>query len=117
MNDKLYKSGRWEKLRQRILRRDKYICQYFKRFGRAVPATMVHHIFPVEEYPEYAFEPWNLIALSNEAHEKMHDKKTNKLTAAGLELQRRTAFKYGIDIDKLQQGSSKQPAPSNAGKY
>lgn len=99
MNDKLYKSKRWEILRDRILRRDGYMCQYFKRYGKAVPATMVHHIFPVEDYPAYAFEPWNLIALSNEAHEKMHDKIHNKLSATGMDLLRRTATKQGIRID------------------
>lgn len=98
MNDKLYKSKRWEIMRDRIMRRDKYMCQYYKRFGKLVPATMVHHIFPVEDYPQYAMEPWNLIALSNEAHHKMHDRKTNKLTALGMELQRRTALKYNVKM-------------------
>lgn len=98
MNDKLYKSKRWEIMRDRIMRRDKYMCQYYKRFGRHVPATMVHHIFPVEDYPQYAMEPWNLIALSNEAHQKMHDRKTNKLTALGMELQRRTALRYNVKM-------------------
>lgn len=51
-----------------VMRRDGYMCQLSKRYGRAVPAEVVHHIFPVNEYPEYAYEPWNLIALSRMLH-------------------------------------------------
>ena len=115
MNDELYKSKRWEKLRQSVLRRDKYMCQYSKRYGKCVPATMVHHIFPVREYPQYAYEPWNLISLCNAAHEKMHNKTNDKLTALGLELQRRTAMKYGIDAKGRRRGDEQIPAPYNNG--
>lgn len=85
-----YKSKQWKTLRGKILKRDKYICQYYKRFGKRVPATMVHHIYPADTYPEYAFKPWNLISLSNDAHELMHDRNTHELTAIGRSLQRRT---------------------------
>lgn len=98
MIDNLYKSKQWERMRQSILRRDKYVCQYYKRYGKMVPATMVHHIFPVEEYPEYAFELWNLISLSNKAHEIMHDKIHDKLSEEGLRLQRRVALERGIEL-------------------
>lgn len=111
MNDELYKSKRWEKLRQSILRRDKYMCQYSKRYGKCVPATMVHHIFPVQEYPQYAFASWNLISLCSAAHEKMHSKSNDKLTAIGLELQRRTALKYGIDATGSSCGGAKDTPP------
>lgn len=85
-----YKSKQWKTLRGKILKRDKYICQYYKRFGKRVPATMVHHIYPADAYPEYAFKSWNLISLSNDAHELMHDRQTHKLTQIGMSLQRRT---------------------------
>ena len=84
-----YKSKRWKLLRAKILKRDKYMCQYFKRYGKRIDATMVHHIFPAEDYPQWAHKEWNLISLSNEAHEKMHDRDTHKLTAEGLALQNR----------------------------
>lgn len=84
-----YTSKRWKLLREKILRRDKYMCQYFKRYGKRVDATMVHHIFPADEYPQWAYKEWNLISLSNEAHEKMHDRITHKITATGLALQNR----------------------------
>lgn len=85
-----YKSKRWEALRQAVLRRDNFLCQYNKRFGRKVEAKHVHHIYPVEQYPEYAYQEWNLISLSQKAHNLMHDRVTNKLTAEGLALQKRT---------------------------
>lgn len=84
-----YTSRRWLKLRQRILRRDNYQCQYSKRYGRNVEANTVHHIFPVELYPQYEWCDWNLISLSSEAHNKMHDRDSHELTAEGLKLQDR----------------------------
>lgn len=84
-----YQSQRWKLLRAKILKRDKYMCQYFKRYGKRIDATMVHHIFPADEYPQWAYKEWNLISLSNEAHEKMHNRDTQKLTAEGLALQNR----------------------------
>lgn len=86
----IYKTKRWEKKREAILRRDNYECQYFKRFGKHVEATVVHHIFPVVDYPEYAFENWNLISLSQKAHNMMHERNSDTLTAVGVELQGRT---------------------------
>lgn len=85
-----YKARRWERLRAQVMRRDGYRCQLSKRFGKAVPADLVHHIYPVDEYPEYAFAPWNLISVSRAAHNKLHDRDSDKLTAEGVALMRRT---------------------------
>lgn len=85
-----YKARRWERLRAQVMRRDGYRCQLSKRYGKAVPADLVHHIYPVDEFPEYAFEPWNLIAVSRAAHNKLHDRDSDKLTAEGVALMRRT---------------------------
>lgn len=85
-----YKARRWERLRAQVMRRDGYRCQLSKRFGKAVPADLVHHIYPVDEFPEYAFEPWNLISVSRAAHNKLHDRDSDKLTAEGIALRRRT---------------------------
>lgn len=84
-----YKSKRWQAKRAAILRRDKYECQYFKRFGKHVEAEHVHHIYPADEFPEYAFEDWNLISLSKEAHNMMHERTTGALTLEGKKLQER----------------------------
>lgn len=86
-----YETTKWKKKREKILRRDKYQCQESKRYGRIVQADTVHHIFPVEEYPEYMYEDWNLISLSAAQHNAMHDRDTHKLSAKGRELMERTA--------------------------
>lgn len=85
-----YKARRWERLRAQVMRRDGYRCQLSKRYGKAVPADLVHHIYPVDEFPEYAFEPWNLVSVSRAAHNKLHDRDSDKLTAEGVALMRRT---------------------------
>ena len=84
-----YKSKRWQAKREAILRRDKYQCQYFKRFGKNREAEHVHHIYPADEYPEFAFEDWNLVSLSKEAHNMMHERTTGALTDEGKKLQER----------------------------
>ena len=81
---------RWQRLRQQALRRDKYRCQEAARYGRIEEATHVHHIWPAEDYPEYAYCLWNLVSLTNANHEAMHHKTTRKLTALGLRWKNRT---------------------------
>lgn len=85
-----YNSPRWRRLRERVLRKAGYRCQWAKRFGRREEATRVHHIWPAENYPEYAWSEWNLIALSLASHNAMHDRTTGRLTEAGEALRRRT---------------------------
>ena len=91
MNDKtFYKSKKWQHLRDVILRRDGYLCQISKRYGKRIQADTVHHIYPLSDYPEYAYCPWNLISVCNEVHGKLHDRFTNDLTEEGWKLLRRT---------------------------
>lgn len=85
----IYKNSKWEKKRIIILKRDRYTCQYYKRYGKLIPADTVHHIYPVEFYPEYAYCDWNLISLSRKAHNMMHDRDTHELTAEGIALQKK----------------------------
>ena len=84
--DPFYKSTKWKRKRQSILRRDKYQCQLSRRYGRIVQADTVHHILPREDYPQYQLCDWNLISLSTAEHNKMHDRMTNELTAEGRRL-------------------------------
>ena len=84
-----YKSKRWKKLRERILKRDGYMCQVSKRYGRMAEANTVHHIYPADEYPEYQWCEWNLISLSQSVHNEMHVRDTDELTEKGKALQRR----------------------------
>jgi 5-methylcytosine-specific restriction endonuclease McrA len=93
-----YKSKRWRKLRERILKRDGYMCQESKRYGKMVEANTVHHIFPVSRFPEYIWCEWNLISLSSAAHNRMHIRDTDELTEEGERLMKRTARKQGIEL-------------------
>ena len=97
MGESFYKSKRWKRTRAAILARDGYQCQESKRYGKAVPANTVHHIFPISDYPQYRWELWNLISLSNDKHNEMHDRNTGELTEEGKKLQERTARKYEIE--------------------
>lgn len=96
--EQFYHTEKWKRLRATALRRDKYQCQLSKRFGKLRQAEMVHHIFPREQFPEYQWELWNLISLTNEMHNKLHDRVTNNLTSEGMALLVRTAKKQGIGI-------------------
>ena len=95
---KLYDTKKWKRKRAVILRRDKYLDQVEKRYGRMVEATIVHHIFPLDEYPQYATAAWNLISVSLATHNKLHNRDTNELTESGVELLRRIATRNGITI-------------------
>lgn len=96
--DPFYNAAKWRRKRAAILRRDKYMCQASKRYGKTVKADLVHHIWPRELYPEYSFEDWNLISLSNAEHNKLHNRDNDDLTEAGKELLRRTARRLGKEI-------------------
>jgi len=94
----LYETKRWKRKRELILRRDGYQCQLSKRYGKLRSADTVHHIFPLEYFPEYAWKDWNLISLSKAAHNACHDRDTHELSQIGVELLKRTARKQGIEL-------------------
>ena len=92
-----YNNRRWKNKRKFILKRDDYLDRELIRYGRRVEADTVHHIFPVEFYPELKFVDWNLISLNHSTHNEMHDRHRNEhnnLTAKGLELQHRFRRRY-----------------------
>ncbi|MNR93656.1 hypothetical protein D3C72_247140 [compost metagenome] len=89
MPQPFYKSKAWKRKRASVLRRDEYMCQQSKRYGKTEPATTVHHIYPLEYYPELALKEWNLISLSDKQHNAMHDRAIHEVTALGLEWQER----------------------------
>lgn len=99
-NDKFYDSKAWREKQRRILRRDEYKDQLELRAGRHVPAEMVHHIFPLDRYPEYALESWNLISISEETHRELHTI-YGELTDAGNALMQEKANEQGIKLSKL----------------
>ncbi|WP_265460333.1 HNH endonuclease [Enterococcus sp. HY326] len=83
----LYKSTRWKRKRENILRRDKYECCNCKRYFKTKEAKTVHHIYFYEDYPALALVNWNLISLCNDCHNKMHNRLTDKPTQLGIEWQ------------------------------
>ena len=91
---RLYKTKRWERKRAAVLRRDEYLCQESKRYGKTVQANTVHHIYPVEQYPELAYTDWNLISLSEANHNKMHDRMTGEITELGKQWQERRRVQF-----------------------
>lgn len=79
-----YKGKRWERLRERALQSDGYKCRECRRYGLAVDATTVHHVYPADEYPSWRWERWNLISLCAACHNAMHDRNSGALTDKGL---------------------------------
>ena len=87
----IYKTRKWQRLRGRTLRRDEYICRECKRYGRTAQATTVHHIYPVEQYPEWKWATWNILSLCDACHNKMHNRETGELSELGKQWTDRTS--------------------------
>lgn len=96
-DNSFYKSKAWKRKRKAVLARDGYQCQIAKRYGKRVPAEVVHHIMPLDEYPQYRLESWNLISISAKTHNELHDRATGELTTKGKQLLERTAREHNID--------------------
>ena len=73
------------------------MCQVSLQEGRHIEANTVHHIFPADDYPEYQYCGWNLISLSANVHNAMHDRSTGKLTELGRELMEELKEKRGMN--------------------
>lgn len=84
-----YHSRRWRRVREKALKLSGYQCQESKRYGVTREATTVHHIWPAEQYPEYAWCLWNLLPLTRENHDAMHDRASRQLTSLGEYWKRR----------------------------
>lgn len=93
-----YKSKRWKKLREQILKRDGYMCRESIRYGRHIEADTVHHVFPASRFPEYQWEPWNLISLCAAEHNSMHIRDSEELTDKGMKLMQRIAKEQHIEV-------------------
>lgn len=98
---RIYDTKRWKHLREVILRRDGYMDQLELRAGKKVNAQTVHHIFPVDMYPQYRWCSWNLISLTNANHELMHNRVTGKLSNIGMRLLKEKAEQKGIPVSML----------------
>lgn len=76
--DNFYKSAVWKNKRAYILKRDLYLCQECKRYGKRIEGTIVHHIIPYEDAPELSLKNDNLITLCKMCHNKKHPEKGGK---------------------------------------
>lgn len=74
-----YHKAKWRRKQQLILRRDGYLCQDCKRYGRTTQATTVHHIKHADEYPELEWDNDNLISLCSACHNKRHPEKGGRM--------------------------------------
>lgn len=74
-----YTCKRWRRKREHILRRDGYLCQRCKRYGKRIDAVTVHHIKHTDEYPELAYKDDNLISLCHNCHNKAHPEKIEQI--------------------------------------
>ena len=72
MNKNFYLSIPWRRLRRRILDEAHNDCQMCKANGVFSPATVVHHIKFLKQFPRLALEPSNLIAICEPCHYKVH---------------------------------------------
>lgn len=103
MNDTFYNSARWRKHARAIMSRDGYRDQVEARYGRAVPAELVHHILPLQEYPEHAWTEWNLISISRATHNRLH-LEDGSLSLQGWRLADRVARLHGVRPPERPQG-------------
>jgi len=92
-SNSFYKSKKWRSIRERVLRRDEYLCQECKRYGKSVQANTVHHIYPLESHPKLSLNSINLVSLCVDCHEKMHNRLTNEITQKGIVWQNRIKYK------------------------
>ena len=73
------------------------MCQVAKRYGKKIDATIVHHILPRSQYPQYALCDWNLISVSKKGHLFLENELG--LTEEGLKLARRVMRERKISED------------------
>ena len=65
-----YRTRQWSHLRQRVLERDHYLCDYCKVQGVITPAKTVDHVRPVEAFPDDKDNINNLAVICRECHYK-----------------------------------------------
>ena len=67
-----YNSKAWRRLSHRIINAAHKECRICKQEHRLTRAVLVHHVKPLREHPELAYEPSNLMPLCHDCHERMH---------------------------------------------
>lgn len=74
-DNEFYHTYRWHMLRDKILRRDKFLCVECVRYGKHTQATTVHHVKERDDYPELRYDASNLESLCAACHNKKHPEK------------------------------------------
>lgn len=95
-----YKTKKWQRTREIVLRKNDYLCRESKQYGKHVQAEVIHHIFPLEEYPELAFVHWNLLPTTNAIHNTFHDRENNQIIGRGLYWQKKREREFMEFYDK-----------------
>ncbi len=80
-----YLKKEWKHLRHDVIEADKYECQYCKARGYYSKAVSVHHVKPIERFPELALELYyvdesgklqrNLMSACDKCHKEQDNKR------------------------------------------
>ena len=77
--NKFYQCQAWRNKRKAILKRDNNECQVTKSIGQvSTDKLIVHHIKPLEYFPELSMDDSNLITVSHTNHNIIHGLKVAK---------------------------------------
>lgn len=70
-----YKDDRtWRSLALEIIRINHNECAMCRQQGKYTPAKLVHHIKPLRQAPELAYDRDNLMPLCHDCHERIHER-------------------------------------------
>ncbi len=70
----------WNRIREKIIKRDKNKCQKCGAYSKSGSGLHVHHIKFVKDFPELEFEHDNCITMCEDCHKLQHQKFDYELT-------------------------------------
>ena len=73
-------------MRIQALNRDHWLCQECLRKGMINTAEEVHHIKPLEDFPELGLRLDNLESLCHACHEATKERKRKSVTVPGVRI-------------------------------
>jgi len=71
--ESFYHLKQWKKIREYVLRRDNYLCQYCLRFGIIRPSKTVDHIVPGQVASDLITDVDNLATICYSCHRRKTD--------------------------------------------
>ena len=69
-----YNEWSWRKLSAEIIKNGHNECEMCRRRGKYTPATLTHHVTPLRQAPELAYERSNLMPLCHDCHDMIHER-------------------------------------------